>query len=127
VETYDYTSEYDNKPDNSQFIKFYPFIGKKYKTISHKIMVLGESHYIDPNIPDEQLTEKQLADWDNDKYNSRYVFVDDYFPEIRSNGTHPYHWIRCYRNTAAMITGIIYLFTIFFKKVLEKVQKAKNI
>jgi hypothetical protein len=111
MEAYDYKSKYDTQFDNSSYIKFYPFIGKYYNCISPKVMVLGESLYINPNIPDKKLTNKLLTELNNDIYLTRYVFVDDYFPEIRPNGTHPYQWIRCYRYTAAMITGKDYHFS----------------
>jgi len=112
METYGYENDLDAIFDKTEYIKFYPFIGKKYNEIYPKILVLGESHYIglDPNNP-VSITDKQLEEWDNDKYSSRYVFSDDYFPEIREDGTHPYHHIRCYRNTATMITGKDYHFS----------------
>ena len=100
-----YKNELDKELRKSSFIKFFPFIGKKYKSIFPKIMILGESHYIDPNIPEEEITEELLEEWNSDKYSTRYVFLDEYFPGIRENGTHPYQHIRCYRYTAAMITG----------------------
>ena len=102
METYDYTSEYDAHFAGSAYIKFYPFVGKKYSSAVPKIMVLGESHYIDPNLA---ITDGVLKEWADDIAATRYVLVDDYFGELKSDGTHPYQWVRGYRNTAAMITG----------------------
>jgi hypothetical protein len=100
-----YENELDVEFSKSKYISFFPFIGKKYPEAIPKIMVLGESHYIDPNIPDEEITQEQLKEWDNDNYYSRSVFLDDYFPDIREDGTHPNKWIKCYRNTSAIISG----------------------
>jgi hypothetical protein len=103
MELCEYISDCENAFNKSKYIRFYPFIGKGYKEMSPKIMVLGESNYIDPKIPVP--TKEQLEEWNNNKDSSHYVIFEDYFPEIRENGTHPYQHIRCYRYTATMITG----------------------
>ena len=105
MESSNYENELDFEFSKSTFINFFPFVGCKYKDISPKIMVLGESHYINPNIPEEDLTEELLKELNQDRYSTRSVFFEDYFPNIRENGTHPCQHVRCYRYTAAMITG----------------------
>ena len=105
MDNYDYSSEYDNEFDKSNLIKFYPFVGSKYKSKSPKIMILGESHYFDPNLDISNLNKEQLDELDGDKYYSRAVIINDYFSSIRENSTNPNKWIQCYRYTSAMIAG----------------------
>ena len=45
-----YEHELDTEFRKSEYIKYFPFIGKKYMDITPKIMILGESYYIDPEI-----------------------------------------------------------------------------
>ena len=104
----------DDVFDKSEYIKFYPFIGKKYKEISPKILVLGESHYFPPNV-----TDIEMKEFDNEKLTSRIVLLGEYISEIRENGTHPCQYIRCYRYTAAMITGKDYHFSDYIWNYLS--------
>ena len=108
MEKYGYSSDFDSLFEKSEFIKLYPFVGRNYQNMSTKIMVLGESHYIDPELDISNYSEAQLKELDDDKYYSRSVLMDDYFANIREDGTNPNKWIQCYRNTAAMITGMEY-------------------
>ena len=114
-----YKNEYDKEFSKSPFVKFFSFVGSKYKDISPKIMILGESHYIDPNIPEKDITDELLEEWNHDIYSTRSVFLDEYLPKIRENGTHPYQHVRCYRYTAAMITGKDYHISDFIDKRSE--------
>jgi len=104
MEILSYGNDLEEAFDKSEYIKFYPFIGKEYKEISPKILVLGESHYFPPNV-----TDIEMKECDDDKFTSRNIFFDGYFLELekRKDGTLPYEYkyIRCYRNTATMITG----------------------
>lgn len=40
-----FTATFDTCFSSSQYINFYPYVGKDYASAHHKILVLGESHY----------------------------------------------------------------------------------
>jgi hypothetical protein len=127
-------NELDREFSKNGFIKFFPYIGKKYKETSPKIMVLGESHYIG----DKSKTDEQIEEDNRDNYSTRKVFFYEYLdPEaFGENGTHPDPYVRCYRNFAAMISGKGYhdsdyiwdylSFYNFFQKYIGKGSKGKE-
>jgi hypothetical protein len=121
MEIFSCENDLDDVFDKSEYIKFYPFIGKKYKEISPKILVLGESHYFKPDV-----TVSEMNEFDNDKSISRNYFLDEYLTGLGNskNGTLPegpdgYKHIRCYRNTASMITGKDYHFSDYIWNYLS--------
>jgi hypothetical protein len=128
----DYTLDetFDCELVKSKYIKYLPYIGKKYKDQKSRILILGESHYI------SEEDYKDIKTINKDKYFTRSIFLDCYFPEIRDDGSHPYDWVRCYRNTAAMITGKYYnssdyiwqnlAFYNFFQSVVGVGSKGKD-
>jgi hypothetical protein len=92
--------KYDALFAHSSTIKFWPWVGDLYDAAHPKILVLGESHY-SPYATDEKLLNEINAD----RNVTRTTLSDEYLGDINENGTHSAHYVRCYRNTAAMITG----------------------
>ena len=82
--------EIEEKLNASNLINFLPYVGPKYLETKNKILVLGESHY--------------GAQKENTRRNfTRDVIEDDYLSAVSEGKRHP--WIKCFRYTAAMITG----------------------
>lgn len=105
METVDIDESYDSKLKQQKHINFLPFVGKEYNKSTPRILVLGESHYID----DIEMFEKD----NNDHLLTRDFFMQDYLGEIRDDGSHPYKFVRCWRNTAAMIAAKGYPYSDF--------------
>lgn len=80
----------ENELNNSERIKFLPYVGKYYDTVPRKILILGESHY-----------GKQERN--NYRRLTRDVVELDYLADVKQGKKNT--WIRCYRNTAAVLTG----------------------
>jgi hypothetical protein len=51
---------YDKKFKKTGTIKFYPYVGNKYKLSTPRILILGESHYIPEKPGKEDQREKKL-------------------------------------------------------------------
>ena len=121
---------FDDELVKSKNIKYLPYIGKEYINEKSRILILGESHYI------SEEDYKDIKNVNLDKNFTRSIFLDCYFPEIRDDGSHPYDWVRCYRNTAAMITGEDYCssdyiwqklaFYNFFQSIVGVGSKSKD-
>jgi hypothetical protein len=77
---------FDNQFASSQYINFYPYVGKDYVNSQHKILMLGDSHY-----------GKQK----NDFYHgwTREVVEDDFLGNYDNGRTLP-DWAECHRNAA---------------------------
>lgn len=130
-----FSTEYDTKFRESTHIKFLPFVGKKYKDLKSKILILGESHYLNPYLEPNEI-ESYRIESNNDIFSTRNTFIDEYFSELRDDGSHPHQHIRSYRYTAAMITGKEYhnsdyiwehlSFYNFFQEVIGKNAKDKS-
>ena len=79
-------TSFDNQFVSSQYINFYPYVGKDYVNSQHKILMLGDSHY-----------GKQK----NDFYHgwTREVVEDDFLGNYDNGRTLP-DWAECHRNAA---------------------------
>lgn len=79
-------TSFDNLFASSQYINFYPYVGKDYASSRHKILMLGDSHY-----------GKQS----NDFYHgwTREIVEDDFLGNYDRGGTPP-KWAECHRNAA---------------------------
>lgn len=82
--------EIEEKLNASKLINFLPYVGPKYLETKNKILVLGESHY-------------GAQDKNTHRNFTRDVVEDDYLSAVSEGKLYP--WIKCYRNTAATITG----------------------
>jgi len=98
---FDYSPDYsfDKKFKKDKLIKFYPYVGKDYKDQKIKILILGESHYIEK----DELSK--LEEYNADISLTRGILIENYFANIRKDKTNPYPYVKCFRNTAAMITN----------------------
>lgn len=71
-------------------IKFLPYIGENYQEASHRILILGESHYGSQALNSYRMWTKDLVQ-------------KEYLQDIAKGHKNP--WIKCFRNTAEILTG----------------------
>lgn len=83
---------FDSHFSTSQYINFYPYVGKDYTTALHRILVLGESHY-------GPQSNNTYHEW------TREVVEKD-FLENYDNGKPLPKWVQCHRNTANVLAAI---------------------
>ena len=86
------TSFFDARFSSSQYINFYPYVGKDYANAPHKILVLGESHY-------GSQSSNSYHEW------TQEVVVYD-FLENYDKGVPPPEWVQCHRNTANVLASV---------------------
>jgi len=86
-----FDDSYDDKFEEHEKIKIWPFVGECYHSAEPKIMVLGESPHWDKDGSLQETSRNNLM---------------DYIESIREDGSAP-RWAHAtgFRNTAAMITG----------------------
>ncbi|MCQ2060894.1 MAG: hypothetical protein MJY47_04820 [Fibrobacter sp.] len=76
---------------SSQFINFYPYVGKSYAACPFKILVLGESHY-------GPQSKNSYHEWTQD------VVENDFLKNLDNGATLP-DWVHCHRNTANVLAA----------------------
>lgn len=98
MENFESSVDFDVQLKKVPGLRFLPFVGKKFSTASPRIMVLGESHYQGSEDEAHMSPEEHLSF-------TRDIVSGTYLQDIQPDGTHPTSNIRCFRYTAAMITG----------------------
>ncbi|MDC7243584.1 MAG: hypothetical protein PQJ44_06575 [Sphaerochaetaceae bacterium] len=74
------TIDFDMNFKKLQFLKWYPWIGKKYKSCSTKILIVGESHYLNK----EQLERLEVIN--NDIDHTRHCVYEAAVQNATENG-----------------------------------------
>lgn len=87
-----FTATFDTCFSSSQYINFYPYVGKDYASARHKILVLGESHY-------GPQSNNGYHEW------TREVVEKDFLENYDKGETLP-KWAQCHRNTANVLASV---------------------
>lgn len=85
-------TSFENQIKFSQYINFYPYVGKDYASARHKILVLGESHY-------GPQSSNDYHEW------TREVVEKDFLENYDKGETLP-KWAQCHRNTANVLASV---------------------
>ena len=86
-----HTTSSDVRFSSSQYINFYPYVGKDYANTQHKILVLGESHY-------GPQSNNSYHEW------TREVVEKDFLENFDKGASLP-KWAQCHRNTANVLAS----------------------
>jgi len=85
-------TSFDKEFENTDVIKFYPYIGDQYTNSSPRILILGESHYFSE---DKKGNEEEINKWNNCKDTTR-EWIEEL---LKGDGYKPY------KNTIRMLTN----------------------
>ena len=79
--------KYDSQFNQIENLTWYPWVGKDYEDGKRRILIVGESHYIDEDIEDEgKLREQEVK---VDKYHTRNCLYEVLVDKSWCNRTYP--------------------------------------